>query len=107
MTQNGKTRTVLKDPKKAWNTFQSMEVFGSKGAIKHLGLETTLSSRNQITIPLRLIRGYGLRVGDKIRFLRLAVNGKKSRISAEVTGEGKRLIRLQIRIEHSNVWPYE
>jgi bifunctional DNA-binding transcriptional regulator/antitoxin component of YhaV-PrlF toxin-antitoxin module len=78
-----------------------MEFFSSKRLVKHLGLETTLSSRNQITIPMRLIKAYGLQVGDKIRFLRLVANDHKSRMLAEVSREGKRfaLLRIQIQLQ--------
>lgn len=92
MTEHGKNEALFREPENEWNTETGME----KSA-KYLGLETTVSGRNQITIPLRLMHEFSLRAGDKIRFLRMVLDGRKLRISAEISREGRRLMILRIQ----------
>jgi hypothetical protein len=63
MTQNGKSRLLFKEDKIAWTTKTSMGK-----SRQHLGVESTISSRGQITIPKRLMEKFDLRAGDTIRY---------------------------------------
>jgi bifunctional DNA-binding transcriptional regulator/antitoxin component of YhaV-PrlF toxin-antitoxin module len=92
-----KNVTLLKEPRNAWATSQRMEKSRT-----HLELRTTISRRNQITIPLRLMHEFDLRAGDKIKFSWITKTGQdRTRLIGEVSREGRQILRVLIRISPS------
>jgi len=64
----------------------------------HLGSETTISKRHQITIPQRLMQQFDLHAGDKIRFQWISGFGGKLRVSAMISREERRIAVLRILV---------
>lgn len=66
---------------------------------RHLGLNTKVSSRGQITIPRRLIREFDVRPGDTVHFLWASESEGKLRLQAAIMREGKRIATVRILIK--------
>jgi len=93
MTQHGKSEVLLKEPKIAWTTKTSM-----KKSRRHLGLETTITKRHQITIPKRLMQELNLHPGDTIRFQWISEIEGRLRVRAIISREEQWIAVLRILV---------
>lgn len=93
MTQHGKSEVLSKEAKIAWTTKTSMEK-----SRRHLGLETTISKRHQITIPHLLMQELGLQPRDKIRFQWMSKSDGRLRVLAAISREAQRIVVLRILV---------
>jgi len=66
------------------------------GARQYVGAQTTISAKNQITLPARIARFLGLQSGDMLRFSWISVRRGRRKIIVEVIREGKRELSLHI-----------
>lgn len=97
MSQHGKVTGVYEPRNFKWATHRDMEK-----SRKYLGLETTVSRQGQITIPLLLMRKFGVKPGDKIRFTWLSETNQRPKLTVEALREGRRLMLLRVMIRLTN-----